>query len=114
MRDIFRDRIEAGQRQGQRSADRAFESKFTYPLQNIDLRRSVDLIVALWDHSDMGGILPARVLHLMLDCGLLLLQATPNNIEGAWYDLRVGDEIFYGGRPHWLSEAELHMLEPYD
>ena len=51
----------------------------------------------------------------MLKCGMLLGNAEPQNVQGASYDLSLGDEYFYAGRIHRLSDSEpILMIEPYD
>lgn len=34
----------------------------------------------------------------MIDCGVLLRNADPEMINGASYDLRLGDEYYYDGK----------------
>jgi deoxycytidine triphosphate deaminase len=51
----------------------------------------------------------------MLGCGMLLNKARDENISGASYDLSLGDEYFYGGSIHQLSDSDpILLIEPYD
>ena len=59
--------------------------------------------------------MPARLIRVMAECGLLLHGAEHARISGASYDLSLGDEYYYGGKIHKLSDSEPFLLvEPYD
>jgi deoxycytidine triphosphate deaminase len=99
----------------QRNIDRQNKYDFIYTIEHHDLDTSVELLIALWMNGDVGGVISARLLRLMLGCGALLSDAKPENIAGASYDLSLGDEYFYGGLIHYLSDKEPFLqIEPYD
>ena len=99
----------------QRQADRKFGAKFTYVLQNLDKNLTRDLIVALWEYNTASGVLPARIILLMISCGILLEHADCTRVSGASYDLSLGDQYFYGGRVKRLSDVDpILLIEPYD
>lgn len=98
-----------------RGTDRRYKDSLLYQIENLQLRSSVDFILSLWDNSNIGGVLPARLIHLAMACGTLLKEGNPENISGASYDLTLGDEYFYGGRIHRLThENPFLLIEPYD
>ncbi len=99
----------------QRARDRATADECLYRLGNQSKEDSVELLLALWDSSDTGGVLPARLIDLMLRCGMLLDQADRGNVSGASYDLALGDSYFHKGRVQQLSDGNPTLLiEPYD
>lgn len=99
----------------QRKVDREYKDTCHYSLTNLDLQSTVKLVASLWDTSYRGGILPNRLISLMLNCGMLLDNAAPENVSGASYDLSLGDEYFYGGSIHQLTDSEpILLIEPYD
>lgn len=99
----------------QRAKDREFKYRFLYTIRNTNLASTLELVLALWDYSGVGGVLSARLIRLMLDCNLLLGNANKDNVEGASYDLRLGDEYYYGGEIKQLSENRpILLIEPYD
>ena len=99
----------------QRSIDREYSSHCHYSIFNNDLESTVNLIQSMWAASDIGGVVPDRVMRLMLKCGMLLENSSPENVQGASYDLSLGDEYFYAGSIRRLSDSEpILMIEPYD
>lgn len=51
----------------------------------------------------------------MLTCGMLLENAETDMAKGASYDLRLGDEYYYGGKILMLSDKHPFLtIEPYD
>ncbi len=73
------------------------------------------MIAGLWATRERSGVLPGSLIGRLLACGTLLENAEPGKVEGASYDLRLGDEYFYGGQIHRLSDEEpILTLEPYD
>ncbi len=51
----------------------------------------------------------------MLDCGMLLDNATEKNFKGASYDLLLGDEYYYDGKIKCLTDSSSFLtIEPYD
>lgn len=66
-------------------------------------------------HKGGGGVLPGRAITLYLDAGLVLRNADPGCVQGASYDLRLGDEYYYGGKILSLSaKRPVLLIEPYD
>lgn len=62
-----------------------------------------------------GGVLPKRLITLMINCGMLLRNADIDNIKGASYDLSIGDEYYYSGKIKELTDKDPFILiEPYD
>jgi len=99
----------------QRLSDRAFKSACIYCLDNIRLEATVELLRSLWDYAQVGGVVSERLINLMITCGVLLERASPESVSGASYDLSLGDEYFYAGKIHYLSEREpILTIEPYD
>lgn len=100
----------------QRKEDRAIEEdRFLYAIENITVETTVDLIWNLWEYRNTGGILPKKLIQLMIECGMLLRYANTDNITGAAYDLSIGDEYYYGGKIKNLTNRDPFILiEPYD
>jgi len=75
----------------------------------------VDLIYYLYEYRNTGGLLPKKLIELMIKCGLLLENATLENIQGASYDLRIGDEHFHKGEIKQLTDQNpFIVMEPGD
>ena len=103
----------------QRKENRNYIESCLFALNNIKLEKTVELVWYLWKYRNSGGILPARIIRLMIDCGMLLEVvedlARENNIQGASYDLSLGDEYYSGGKIKMLTDSEPFILiEPYD
>jgi deoxycytidine triphosphate deaminase len=98
-----------------REIDRKHKADCHYVIENHDLNTSVSLLTWLWDNSHNGGILSDRIIRLMFGCRMLLDNVRDENISGASYDLSLGDEYFYGGSIHQLSDRDpILLIEPYD
>lgn len=100
----------------QRMEDRDSEKICIYSVLNSDLGKTVALISASWEFRKSGGMLPQRVIQLMIECGVLIVEnANPGSIKGASYDLSLGDEFFYGGKRETLTaEDTFILLEPFE
>lgn len=99
----------------QHEADRKYQDKAHYIIDNTDLSASVSLIALLWEHQHRGGALSQKIIASMIDCGMLLRNADPEMINGASYDLRLGDEYYYDGKIQKLSDEKPFLtIEPYD
>ena len=99
----------------QRREDRSFREKSTYCIINHSIDDVVRLTQWLWRSAGAGGMLPAHIIKLMLRVGVLLENSHMDSVEGASYDLRLGDEYYYGGRIHRLSDADpILFVQPYD
>ena len=99
----------------QHKADREYQDKAHYILNNTDVSASVSLIALLWEYQNQGGALSQKLISSMIDCGMLLRDADPEMINGASYDLRLGDEYYYDGKIQKLSDEKPFLtIEPYD
>lgn len=99
----------------QHKADREYQDKAHYILNNTDVSASVSLIALLWEYQNQGGALSQKIISSMIDCGMLLRDADPEMINGASYDLRLGDEYYYNGKIQKLSDEKPFLtIEPYD
>ena len=78
-------------------------------------RNMLELIVLLVESYNTGGGLSSRIIQLMLDCNMLLGNASVSNIKGASYDLSLGDEYYYDGKIKRLTDSSSFLtIEPYD
>jgi deoxycytidine triphosphate deaminase len=99
----------------QRRKDRACHEICLYTITNIDTHKTVELLRSMWEYRKTGGVLPKRLIQLMIESGVLLENADVQNITGAAYDLSLGDEYYYGGKIKTLTDKEPFILiEPYD
>lgn len=96
-------------------ADRKYADYAHYLLKNHKIKKTIELLEMLWQSTGSGGVLPQKMISLMLECDMLLKNATIEKIQGASYDLTLGDEYYYGGRIKHLSDENLILkIEPYD
>jgi len=99
----------------QRHKDRLHRKACLYAAMNLESDKTAELIQTIWEYRRTGGVLPKRVIQLMMDCGVLLEDAMPGSITGAAYDLSLGDEYYYGGTTHYLTDGERFVtIEPYE
>mgnify|MGYP001024727349 FL=1 len=99
----------------QHEADRKYQDKAHYIINNTDLSASISLIALLWEYQHQGGALSQKMITSMIDCGVVLRNADPEMINGASYDLRLGDEYYYDGKIQKLSDEKPFLtIEPYD
>jgi len=97
----------------QREKDRKYIEYCLYIIKNLNIEDTTELLHCLWDYRNIGGMLPKRVIELMIKCGTLLENANKNNIQGASYDLVLGDEYFQKGLIKSLDEKKpFIMMEP--
>lgn len=95
--------------------DRTYADAANYLLKNNKVDKTVDLILWLWEYAGTGGKLPQKVIELMIQSDMLIKNAIAKNVQGASYDLTLGDEYFYGGQIKKLSGKNLVLtIEPYD
>ena len=95
--------------------DRKYEDKAHYIVKNNHLKATVGLIAFLWDARNSGGGLSQNIIKLMLQCDMLLKNASLDKVKGASYDLTLADEYYYGGEIKRLSEdSQFLKIEPYD
>lgn len=100
----------------QQKVDREYQDKAHYILSsNTNVSAVVSIIVWLWEHQNQGGALSQKTINSMIDCGMLLRNTEPQMVKGASYDLRLGDEYYYGGKIQKLSDVKPFLtIEPYD
>lgn len=99
----------------QRSIDRSYRSSCVYDLQVGDVGKAVELLQALLNLAGSGGVIPRRLIELMILNGTLLQGAELRSVEPASYDLRLGDEYYAAGKVRSLSERDpILLIEPYD
>lgn len=121
--DILKERLESrGESVNEttmkeREDDRRYVESCLYDLKNIKTERTVELLWCLWEYRNSGGVLPRRIIRLMIDCGTLIrgVEDFARNVQGASYDLSLGDEYYSGGKIKTLTNKEPFILiEPYD
>lgn len=101
----------------QNAKDREYAPKATYVLKSKEnnLESITKLIDALVDSFRIGGGLSHNIISLMIDCGMLLDNADAKGIQGASYDLLLGDEYYYDGKIKRLTDTSSFLtIEPYD
>jgi deoxycytidine triphosphate deaminase len=99
----------------QRRKDRLHSKACIYIVTNLEVDKTAELVLSLWEHRGTCGVLPKRLIHLMTECRVLLENATPGNITGAAYDLSLGDEYYYGGNTQYLTDRDQFItIEPYE
>lgn len=80
-----------------------------------EIKNIYNLILMLWEHKNSTGVLTRNMIEKMLQCGMLLKNASVSQISNASYDLLLGDEYYYGGRVRKLNdEIPFIPIEPYD
>ena len=97
--------------------DREFKKKANYVLSSTDnnFDSMIELITLLVESYHTGGGLSHRIISLMLDCNMLLDNASRSNIKGASYDLSLGDEYYFDGKIKKLTGSSSFLtIEPYD
>jgi deoxycytidine triphosphate deaminase len=98
-----------------RELDRTFRSAATYSLSNRNINDTVAAVELLLAGQGRSGILPHQWISGLLKAGMLLEEAEVSGVQAASYDLRLGDEYFYGGRIKRLSSTNpILTIEPYD
>jgi deoxycytidine triphosphate deaminase/guanylate kinase len=97
------------------AADRGQSITCTYTINNTNEDQTAELIWALWEYRNVGGVLPRRMIQLMIECGTLLTNANIANATAAAYDLVLDDEYFHNGKIKTLSATESFItMEPGD
>jgi deoxycytidine triphosphate deaminase len=110
------DRVDKSIRE-QREEDRKYAENCIYAINtsDADVEDIVHLMYYLWSYRNVGGVLPSKLIKLMIKCGMLLENADLNNVEGASYDLVLGDEYYHKGKIQALDEkAAFILMEPGD
>jgi len=92
-----------------------YPTDYVYSIKNTDIEKTLKLIWSLWNHRKTGGILSEKLIRLMIECDMLLENANLDNIQGASYDLRLGDKYFQKGEIKTLDEQNpFVVMEPGD
>lgn len=99
-----------------REQDRSHRTDATYLLRTDQpVPGVVDAVETLLANQAKSGILPRQLISRLVQGGLLLQDTEEANIQAASYDLRLGDEYYYGGRIRRLSTSDpVLTIEPYD
>jgi len=100
----------------QRARDREFSQCTTYSFtNNDDIDDIVQLIFELWQYRYSGGLLSKKIISLMINCGSLLSDASVDRIQGASYDLVLGEQFAQNGIIELLSDTRPYIvLKPGD
>lgn len=99
----------------QRKRDRCFADVPNYIIQNNDVESSVSIIERLVELFEVGSLLAEKDIGLMIKNGMLVKGAIAKNVKGASYDLRLGDEYYYGGKIRKIEDENFRLIiEPYD
>jgi deoxycytidine triphosphate deaminase len=99
----------------QREHDRKYKSNSLYAILNDKEKDDiVELIISLWEYRNTGGMLPKRIIKLMIKSGLLLEDADTKNISGASYDLSLGKEYAQEGIKTLDEKNAFIEIEPGD
>ena len=99
----------------QRERDRNFGGSAVCTIRAGSAGAAVDLLSALWQARNRAGVIPKSLIRKFLACGTLLENSDLGHVQGASYDLRLGDEYYHGGRIHKLSDDNpILTLAPYD
>lgn len=100
----------------QRARDREFSDYATYSFTNNgNIDDIVQLIFELWQYRYSGGLLSKKIISLMINCGSLLSDASVDRIQGASYDLVLGEQFAQNGIIEHLSDTRAYIvLKPGD
>lgn len=99
----------------QRARDRMYADIPNYIIQNSNVEKSVKLIMRLVELFEVGTFLGENDIRLMIANGMLINGAIDSNIKGASYDLRLGNEYYYGGEIKKIEDESFRLtIEPYD
>lgn len=98
-----------------RCDDRQFSDSPDYIIQNLVLKDTIAIIDKLVELYGVSTALSEKEIDLFIRNGMLISGAEKNNIKGASYDLRLGDEYYYRGEIMKLEDKNLRLtIEPYD
>lgn len=99
----------------QREGDRQCADIPNYIVYNHNVVDVVELIMELWNYAGTGGTLSEKIIKHMISCDMLITGADMGNVQGASYDLTLGDEYYYAGEIRKLEKNNLFLkIEPYD
>ena len=94
----------------QRKNDREYIGDCLYRIKNLNSEDTTKLLHYLWHYRNIGGMLPKKIIELMIKCGMLLENANENNIQGASYDLTIGEEYFHKGEIKTLDDKKPFII----
>lgn len=98
-----------------RKLDRQEADIPNYIIHNHKVADVVELINELWNYAGVGGTLPEKLIKHMISCDMLITDADMQKVQGASYDLTLGDEYYYAGEIRRLEKNNLFLkIEPYD
>ncbi len=99
-----------------REKEREYAKDCLYSVKNdnniVDI---VQLIYSLWEYRNSGGMVAKKLIELMIKCDMLLRNADINKVNGASYDLSLGNQYWQGGRKKTLDNNNPFItLDPGD
>ena len=83
--------------------DCAYRDEGIYQVQNIEIDATSNLIDILWENRNAMGMVPKRIIKALIEGGTLLKNADVKNVNGASYDLSLGDQYWQNGKKHTLD-----------
>ena len=86
------------------ATDCAYRNEGIYQLQNIEIDVTSNLIHILWENRNAMGMVPERIIKALIEGGTLLKNADVQNVNGASYDLSLGDQYWQNGKKQTLDE----------
>jgi guanylate kinase/deoxycytidine triphosphate deaminase len=102
----------------QRKEDREYARICRYVINNsngVHMEDVTQLLYSLWEYRNVGGMLPQKIIELMIRCGMLLRNAEINKLQGASYDLSLGDRYWQNGELRTLNDNNPFInLKPGD
>ena len=108
-------RIDQKKEKNRRNSDREYSDIPDYIVQNHNLSDTVGIIKRLVELYGISAKLSEIDIGLYIRNGMLVCDADKNNIKGASYDLRLGDEIYSSGEIKKLENQNLRLtIAPYD
>ncbi len=91
----------------QREKEREYAKNCLYSVKNDNDNNMADivqLIYSLWEYRNSGGMVPKKLIELMIKCDMLLRNADINKVKGASYDLSLGDQYWQDGKKKTLDD----------
>jgi deoxycytidine triphosphate deaminase/guanylate kinase len=86
-----------------------------YTIVNMKEGLTIELLSKLWEYRLSGGLLPQKLISLMIESGMLLENADISNATGAAYDLTLDNEYYHNGKIQYLDEVESFIkMKPGD
>jgi guanylate kinase/deoxycytidine triphosphate deaminase len=102
----------------QREKEREYAKNCLYSVKNDNDNNIVDivqLIYSLWEYRNSGGMVPKKLIELMIKCDMLLRNTDINKVNGASYDLSLGDQYWQDRKKKALNNNNPFItLDPGD